>query len=71
MNNIKREIVEMMNSFIKTNGNKPTTIYLTSEKENELILLENFPIDKSPREVFTNSLFGLKPHWDSKEFKVQ
>ncbi len=71
MNNIKREIVERMNSFINTNNCKPTIIHLTLEKENELILLENFPLDKSPREVFTNSLFGLKPNWDSKEFKVE
>jgi len=60
-----------MNEFLEKNGKQPSKICLTPEKENELITLENFPFDKSPKDVFKDSIFGLKPQWDSKDFKVE
>jgi hypothetical protein len=71
MSNIESEIYNLINEFFKLNGNNPTTVYLTPEKENELLLLFKYPIDKSSRELFKEKLYGFKIVWDSKKFYLE
>ena len=68
---ILNDILDLMNDFNEKENKQPKKIFLTREKENQLILLPNIDIKEGPRKTFENGICGMKIVWDADEFKVE
>ena len=68
---LRREIVFLMNQYLKKHGVNPTKLYLTRKEENEMLLFPEVDFIKGPRHTFKGGIGGMKITWDAKEFKVE